>query len=128
MTEGEAQQFAREWIDAWNSQDLDAIVSFYAPNVVLISPLVVRVLDDPSCTVSGIEALRRYFGRGLEMRPSLAFKLLDVLCGVSSVLIYFEDDGAKRTGEFMELGPDGKVVRVVANKASQPLPLRLGIP
>ena len=117
MTEDEAQQFARRWIQAWNAHDLDAILAFYAPDVVLVSPLVAKILDAPSCTVSGIEALRRYFSRGLEMRPGLAFRLLDALSGVSSVLVYFEDDGGKRTGEFMELSPSGKVVRAVANKA-----------
>ena len=122
MTEDEARQFARNWIQAWNSHDLDAILAFYAIDVVLVSPLVAKMLNVPSCTVSGIEALRRYFSRGLEMRPGLAFKLLDALSGVSSVLVYFEDDGGKRTGEFMELSPSGQVVRVVATKAS----LRLG--
>lgn len=121
MTEIEAQQFAQGWITAWNAHDLNAILSFYALDVVLVSPLVAKILNEPSCIISGIDALRAYFSRGLEMRPGLAFKLLDVLLGVSSVLIYFEDDGAKRTAEFMEVDLDGKVVRVVANKASSPL-------
>jgi ketosteroid isomerase-like protein len=37
MTSGEAQAFADEWIAAWNSHDLDRVLSHYAPEVVFLS-------------------------------------------------------------------------------------------
>ena len=38
-SELDAKRFAREWIEAWNSHDLDAILSHYATDVVLTSPV-----------------------------------------------------------------------------------------
>jgi predicted ester cyclase len=65
--------------------------------------------------VAGKDALRRYFSRGLEAYPNLTFELLDVLWGVSSVLLFYRNQNGSRTGEFMELDASGKIVRVVAN-------------
>jgi ketosteroid isomerase-like protein len=114
-SELEAKRFAREWIEAWNSHDLDAILSHYATDVVLISPVAARLLDDPSGRVEGSAALRGYFKRGLEAYANLHFELLDVMQGVSSIVLCYINQKGTKTAEFMEFGKDGKVVRVVAN-------------
>ena len=115
MTAQEAREFAEHWIASWNSHDLEAILSHYAPEVTLTSPAARSLLNQPSGTVSGKGALRNYFERGLEAYPNLRFLLQDVLLGVTSVVVYYTNQTSGRTAEYMEIGPDGKVVRVVAN-------------
>jgi hypothetical protein len=115
MTESEAREFAAKWVAAWNSHELDAIMSHYDADVVLISPVAARILDNPSGTVERAAALRNYFKRGLELYPNLQFELLDVLWGVFSIVLYYKNQKGTRTAEFMELGKNGKIVRVVAN-------------
>lgn len=34
-----AQQFSKEWISSWNAQDIGKIISHYADEIVLISPV-----------------------------------------------------------------------------------------
>jgi hypothetical protein len=114
-TQLEAAAFAREWIAAWNSHDLDAIMSHYGADVVLTSPVAAKILDDPSGVVRGEVALRNYFGRGLEAYPDLHFALLDVMYGLSSVVLCYTNQKGTKTAEFMELDDNGKIVRVVAN-------------
>jgi len=115
LTEKEARDFGRGWIQAWNSHDLDAIMSHYEQDVVLISPVAAEILNRPSGTVEGQEALRSYFQRGLEVYPNLAFELLDIMCGLSSVVLYYMNYKGTRCGEFMEFSTNRKVIRVVAN-------------
>ena len=115
LSKTEALQFAHGWVRAWNSHDLDAIMSHYAPEVVLTSPTAARLLGDPSGTVTGKEAVRSYFARGLEAFPNLTFELLDVMWGVSSVVLYYVNQKGTKTGEFMEFDANQKVFRVVAN-------------
>ena len=111
----EALQFAQSWVQAWNSHDLDAVMSHYAPEVVLTSPTAAKLLNDPSGTVTGKEAVRSYFARGLEAFPNLTFELLDVMWGISSVVLYYVNQKGTKTGEFMEFDANQKVLRVVAN-------------
>ena len=114
-TDSEARQFAAEWIAAWNSHDLDAILSHYDENAVLTSPAAAKLLNDPSGTVHGESALRAYFQRGLEAFPNLHFELLDVMFGLSSVVLCYKNQRGTKTAEFMEFSEDGRVIRVVAN-------------
>ena len=111
----DANEFARDWVAAWNSRDLDRILSHYGSDVELTSPAVIRVLGEASGTVHGEAAVRAYFRKGLEHFPALQFTLIEVMQGVSSVVLYYENQQGTRTGEFMEFDADGKVVRVVEN-------------
>lgn len=110
-----ARRFANEWIASWNSHDLDRILWHYAENVELTSPAAARLLNNPSGTVRGKLALREYFRKGLEALPQLNFELIEVMTGVSSVVIVFRNQRGTKTAEFMELDSLGKVARVVAN-------------
>jgi ketosteroid isomerase-like protein len=123
FTEDQAREFANHWIQAWNSHDLDTILSHYADGVVLTSPAAARLLNNPSGTIEGKEGLRAYFERGLKAYPQLTFELLDVLCGLSSVVLYYVNQVGSRTGEYMELDGNQKVVRVVANYSLTRRPL-----
>lgn len=117
-TPSDPAAFAREWIAAWNSHDLGAILSHYSDDMVLTSPIAAKILDDPSGTLRGKAALRNYFSRGLEAYPNLHFELIDVLVGLSSVVLYFTNQKGTKTAEFMEFDDHGKVTRVIANYGS----------
>lgn len=109
------ENFANEWIGAWNSHDLDAIMDHYDDSVVLVSPVAARLLNNPSGTVPGAAALRSYFERGLDLYPNLRFELLEVMHGVASLVLVYRNQRGTRTAEFMEFGENGKVIRVVAH-------------
>ena len=116
MLTGEwVREFAADWVSAWNAHDLEAILAHYAEGVVLTSPVAARLLGDPAGNVRGKAAVRDYFSKGLEAFPNLKFELVDVMWGLSSVVLYYVNQRGTKTGEFMEIDGDGKVVRVVAN-------------
>ncbi len=115
LTEEQAQKFARGWIEAWNSRDLDEILAHYAEEVVLVSPIAAKLLGDPSGTVSGKGALREYFKKGLEVYPDLEFELIDVMWGMGSVVLYYSDRNGIKAGEVAEVDVTGKIIRVLAN-------------
>jgi hypothetical protein len=115
MTNDDAARFADAWIRAWNSHDLDEIMSHYADEVTLTSPTAAALLGDPSGEVRGTAALRAYFRKGLDVYPNLRFDLFDVMFGVTSVVLCYVNQKGTKSAEFMELNPAGKVTRVVAN-------------
>jgi len=115
MTKDEAWKLAEHWIAAWNSHDLDLIMGHYEDAIELTSPVAAQLLGTPDGKVAGKANLRAYFKRGLEAYPDLHFELVDVLWGLSSVVLYYTNQKGRRTAEFMELNANGKVARVVAN-------------
>jgi hypothetical protein len=110
-----ASVFPEAWIAAWNSHDLDEIMSHYADDVILVSPTAAALLGEPSGEVRGRAALREYFRKGLQAYPTLRFDLFDVMWGVQSVVLCYVNQKGTKSAEFMELDPSGKVTRVVAN-------------
>ena len=109
-----AEAFARAWIEAWNTRDLDRILALYADDVESVSPLAARLLGDPSGVVRGKAALRAYYEKGLEASPNLQFQLERVYAGASSVLVCYRGPRAL-AGEMLELDGEGKIRRVVAH-------------
>ena len=115
MTEQQARSFAEEWIHAWNTHDLDAILKHYADDVEFTSPFVARLLNDPSGTLHGKAALRAYFQRGLETFPDLHFELRAVLVSVKSITLLYQSVHNLLAAEVMELDERGQVIRVLAH-------------
>jgi hypothetical protein len=115
VTEDRARELALDWVEAWNTHNLDRIMSHYAEDVILISPVAAQLLNEPSGTVTGKEALLIYFKKGPEVYPDLKFELLDVMWGVSSVVLYYINQKGTNAGEFMEVSSSGKVTKVVAH-------------
>jgi ketosteroid isomerase-like protein len=115
LTQQQAQGFAQNWIKAWNSHNLDRILSHYDEDIVLVSPIAAKLLNDPQGTVNGKMALQAYFKKGLETYPNLTFELIDVMWGLSSVVLYYVNQNGTKSGEFMELTSTGTVSKVIAN-------------
>jgi hypothetical protein len=107
-----AEEFAHEWIAAWNSHDLDRVLAHYSDDFQMTSPLIAQWLGVADGKLQGKEAIRRYWAQGLEKVPQLQFKLLDVVVGVNSLGIVFESVGLPRTVlEFMQLDEKKLCVR-----------------
>jgi ketosteroid isomerase-like protein len=111
MTAHEAHEFALKWIDAWNSHDVERILSHYTDDFEMTSPFVsTKVSADR--TVRGKAAARAYWRNGLARVPDMTLRLVDVLVGVGSVALYYHTTltGAMVV-EVLTFGPNGGIVR-----------------
>jgi len=111
----DALEIARNWLEDWNAHDLDRITSHYAEEIVFISPMVVKLLDSPSGSIEGKSALRNYFDRGLTVYPELKFKAIEILVGVSSLVIYYRSVKDLLAAEFMEINEQGLITKANAH-------------
>jgi len=109
ITTETAVHTANEWIAAWNSHDIDAIMHHYSDDIVFSSPLIVRILDKPDGTIADKPALKAYFLKGLESYPELKFELYHVLVGVNSITIYYKSVRNLVATEVMVLNGEGKI-------------------
>ena len=73
MPTPEPQRFADEWVRAWNSHDVEAVLAHFHDDVVFTSPVAARVLPESMGVVRGKSALRRLLdnGFGAATRPAL---------------------------------------------------------
>ena len=107
--------FAREWIEAWNSHNIQSIMAHYANDIDFVSPIAARLLDNTSGQIRNLHDLRSYFLKGLEAYPSLHFELYHVLEGVNSVTLVYKSVNDMIAAEYMEINKSGKVGKVRAH-------------
>ena len=92
-----AEEFARDWVESWNSHDVERVLAHYADNFEMTSPLIVQRFGIVDGKLKGKDAVRRYWGQSLANTPELRFKLIDVIVGVNSVAIVYESVTLART-------------------------------
>ena len=106
-----ANEFAKEWIDAWNSHDLDRILSHYVDDFEMSSPLIIERKKDPSGVLRGKLAIRDYWAIGLAAIPPLQFELIDVHVGVNTIGILYRSVGRRRVIELLTFNENKEVIR-----------------
>ena len=84
-----AQHFADEWVVAWNSHDLEKILSHYTDDFEMSSPYIAQVTGEPSSILKGKKGVSAYWQKGLALNPALHFELLNILLGVDSITLYY---------------------------------------
>ncbi len=122
MTEADAQRFAVKWIEAWNSRDLDRILSHYTEDVEVTSPFVETVLGPGKKAVVGKPGLRAYWGPLMAQYPDLRFVLHRAYAGVDSIVLHYQSIQGLMSAEYMELDASGRIRRVRAHYAMGPDP------
>ena len=111
----DAEKFAAEWIESWNSHDLDRILSHYAEDVEVTTPMIKVALGIESGTLRGKAPARRYWQAALERVPDLHFQLIECTQSVESIAIYYKSVMGKMAIEVMFFDEDGMVSRVIAH-------------
>ena len=109
-----ARMFSEEWVESWNSHDIEKIISHYADKLEFKSPLIVERYSDPDGTIYNREKLREYFLIGLNKNPSLRFKLKRVFLGINGLTLYYENARGGETAEYFEFNGENKVIRSVS--------------
>jgi hypothetical protein len=110
-----ARQFAEDWIDAWNSHDLERIFSQYTDDFEITSPLVIKRMKEPSGTLKGKDAVRPYWHGGLQVKPPLRFELKDVLAGVNSITLYYRRVYGDFAAEVLIFNEQKQVVKTIVH-------------
>ena len=87
--------FGRQWVEAWNAHDVEAVLEHFHDDVVFSSPVAARLLPETGGVVRGKPALRHYWTEALARVPHLRFTVEGVYEGVETVVIAYrnQDDG-----------------------------------
>jgi hypothetical protein len=116
LTREFADRFAAEWIDAWNSHDLDRILGHYTEDFTMASPRIAVVAGEPSGVLRGRQAVGAYWKRALALAPELRFELLATFVGADSLVLHYRGVRGPAAEVFF-FDADGRVSRAAAHYA-----------
>lgn len=107
------KNFANQWINSWNSHDLENILSHYADDIEITTPMI-KTFTSGENTLKGKEAVKNYWEKALEKVPDLHFELYEVTYGINSIALYYQSIMNKKAMEVMFFNEEGKVNKMFA--------------
>ena len=111
----DSKKFADEWIRAWNSHDLNKILSHYSDDFEITTPMIKMALGIDTGTLKGKSRIKDYWEAALVKVPDLKFELKEVTESVESIAIYYKSILGKMAIEVMFFDEHGKVNKVIAH-------------
>lgn len=85
-----AQQFGREWVEAWNSHNIDTILSYYTDDFEFSSPIIKIIANEESGKLKGKELIKEYWLKALQLKPDLKFEFINAFTGVNSIIVNYK--------------------------------------
>ena len=105
----------RDWIAAWNSRDLEAVLAMYDEAAEMTSDRIPAMGFDASGTLHGKASLRAYWSKALGLLPELHFTLIDTFVSPDSVVVFYANERGKKICEYLRVNAAGKIVQGSAN-------------
>ena len=105
----------REWIAAWNSRDLERVLTLYAEDAEMTSDKIQAFGFDSTGTLASKAKLLAYWGKGRELLPDLHFTLIDLFISPDSLVVFYANERGARICEYLRLDAGGKIVQASAN-------------
>jgi ketosteroid isomerase-like protein len=106
----------KQWIDAWNSHDLERILAIYSDDSEMTSDKIPLLGLDPTGTPRGKDRLRQYWSKGLQLIPNLHFTLIDVYVSPDGLVVFYENERGAKICEYLRLNADGMIRQGSANQ------------
>lgn len=111
----DTNEFAKEWIASWNSHDLSRILSHYAEDIEITTPMIKLATGGSEDSLKRKEKVREYWQSALNKVTDLHFEYIDAAVGINSVVIYYKSIMNKKAMEVMFFNEAGKVDRMFAH-------------
>ena len=83
-------KFSLEWAEAWNEHDLDKIMTHYADDFEMSSPVIKNIMNIESGIIKGKKEVRAYWEKALNLNPELHFEIIKSYSGANSIVIHYK--------------------------------------
>ncbi|HLY69965.1 MAG TPA: nuclear transport factor 2 family protein [Puia sp.] len=105
-------ELVRDWLNAWNSRNIERLMSHYQENAELSSPTIVKRWNIATGRITGKEALRKHFLKGFEDINHSSFELLGVLTGVNGIVLIYRRGAFGMAADVITLDENGKAITI----------------
>jgi ketosteroid isomerase-like protein len=111
----ELADLGRKWIAAWNSRDLEHVLTLYAEDAEMTSDHVVRLGFSVQGSLRGKHNLRAYWTKALASNTDLRFREIAVYTSPNSLVVHYENQRGQKICEYLRVDRDGRIVQGSAN-------------
>jgi ketosteroid isomerase-like protein len=106
MRPEDVRAFAEEWVQAWNSHDLERVLSHFTEDATFTSPVAATIVPGSHGVIRGKAALREYWREGLRLIPDLRFETEGIYLGVGTIVINYRNQKGNLVNEVLSFRGD----------------------
>jgi len=110
-----------DWIEAWNTHDLERIMHHYADDVEFTAQTVIARWGKADGKLKGKEELRMHFSKGLTLAPDIYFTVEEILWAPNGYAVLYYRENGNRVLDAVQLNEDGLADKVTAYYLNQQL-------
>jgi ketosteroid isomerase-like protein len=111
----ELAELGRKWIAAWNSRDLEQVLTLYADEAEMTSDLIARLGFSVQGSLRGKHNLRAYWTKALAGNTDLHLNEIAVYTSPNSLVVHYENQRGQKICEYLRVDRDGRIVQGSAN-------------
>jgi len=105
-------KFSKEWEKAWNSHNIESILSHYSDDILFHSKKAIPIMG--TSEINGKADLKIYWAQALEQQPTLVFKVHSVFEGANMMVITYSNHRNTLAAETLYFDENGLVYRASA--------------
>jgi ketosteroid isomerase-like protein len=98
--------FSRQWVQAWNAHDVEALLQHFHNDVVFTSPVAATLRPETAGAVRGKSALRDYWTLAVSHIPDLHFVVEGVYQGIDTLVICYRNQNDGLVNEVLKFRDD----------------------
>jgi hypothetical protein len=110
-----------DWIEAWNTHDLERIMHHYADDVEFTAQTVIARWGKADGKLKGKEELKLHFSKGLTLAPDIHFTVEEILWAPNGYAVLYHRENGNRVLDAVELNEEGLAEKVTAYYLKQQL-------
>jgi ketosteroid isomerase-like protein len=104
------QEFAKSWLAAWNTRDVDKILDCYSDEFLMVSPVVRQMTGNQSGVLMDKTSLRDLCTKIFEQIPELQYSLVAVSVGINKLTIHYTSSECDMVADVMNFNDTWKIV------------------
>jgi ketosteroid isomerase-like protein len=108
-------ELGHKWIAAWNSRNLEHVLTLYADDAEMTSDHVVRLGFSVQGSLRGKHNLRAYWSKAFAANTDLHFNEIALYTSPNSLVVHYENQRGQKICEYLRVDRDGRIVQGSAN-------------
>lgn len=105
------QEFANNWLAAWNSKDIEKIIEFYSDEIVLVSPIVKNLTGYQDGIIIKKSEIKDMWLKVFQQIPELQYSLVAVVVGIDSLTIHYTSSLCDMVADVLKFDRDWKIIK-----------------
>jgi len=110
LTDQWGHEFAKQWLTAWNSRDIESILDCYSDEFLMVSPMVRQVTGNQTAVLLNKDELRALCTRIFDEIPELQYSLMGVSVGLNKLTIHYTSSECELVADVMNFSEAWKIV------------------